>query len=213
MANSNKALRGMSVREYALRRGVSPPAVYQAVKRGVAVRFDDGSIDVETTNHLWGGFIDRDNSPEPDLQNPLDVIIARTLDPTYSPTYEPAYGAGSSPGSSPGSPEGEGEIIQEGNSPAAVFNAERARHERAKRELAEVKLEERRGDLVGRKEAGLIWFGLLRRLRDNLRSIPARNAALLAAETDPKLIRARLEAEIDGALRMVDSDEAPIPKA
>jgi len=91
-------------------------------------------------------------------------------------------------------------------SPTASLNAERARKMRADADLAELRLAQKRGEVIAIDEVAREQFGVLRTLRNRLRAIPAREAALLFEISDVHGLRHRLAALIDEALLMADGD-------
>ena len=86
-----------------------------------------------------------------------------------------------------------------------IFNDERARHERAKADLAEMKVEAQRAGLVPLVDVKAKWFGLLREHRDRLLGISDRIAERVAAETNDRKAARLIHAEITEALTMLES--------
>jgi len=83
---------------------------------------------------------------------------------------------------------------------AEDYNASRARHEKAKADLAEIKLAEGRGDLVRRKAIADALFASARQARDRLMAVAARAAPLVAASSDTAECARILSDEIQAAL-------------
>lgn len=98
------------------------------------------------------------------------------------------------------------------------YNTERALHEAAKRELAELKLAQARGDSVDAEAAAAFWYEQTSTARDLLLGIPDRVSDQLATMTDPHAVRTVLMREITDALASLSEmpmvgdegeDEAP----
>ena len=94
----------------------------------------------------------------------------------------------------------------EGQSPTANLNAERARKMKADADLAELRLAQKRGDVIAVEDVAREQFGVLRTLRNRLRAIPSRESALLFELPDVHALRHRLGQLIDEALSMADED-------
>ena len=96
---------------------------------------------------------------------------------------------------------------QESDIPTAIpiFNDERARHEKAKADLAEMKVEAQRAGLVPLDDVKAKWFGLLRQHRDRLLGISDRIAEELAAATSHREAARLVHAEITEALTMLEA--------
>lgn len=97
-----------------------------------------------------------------------------------------------------------------------VYQDEAAREKRAAAQLRELELGERAGSLVIAAEVDLQVFNLARAARDALMAIPDRVATILAAETDPIAVHARLTAEcrkVCDELAARDATRAPAPAA
>jgi hypothetical protein len=77
------------------------------------------------------------------------------------------------------------------------YKVEHALHEKAKRELAEMKLAQAREELIPVGEVRRVFFARTRAVRDSLLSLPNDIGADVAAETDPRKVIAML----DGAIR------------
>lgn len=84
------------------------------------------------------------------------------------------------------------------------FAQSRAIKEAYNARLAKLSYEEKSGALVRTDTVKVAWFNALRVLRDRALNLPDRLAPLLAAETDPKIVRDLLEEE----LRTVLADAA-----
>lgn len=84
--------------------------------------------------------------------------------------------------------------------------ASKARRESAEADLAELKLAEQRGELVRAADVRAAHAKRLAGLRDALLQIPARLAAVLAAEASQAVCHDKLQAEIHGVLALVAED-------
>lgn len=78
--------------------------------------------------------------------------------------------------------------------------ASRARREQAEAELAELKLAEQRGELVRAADVRTAYAKLAAGLRESLLQVPARLAAVLAAETEQAKCHDTLQSELHNVL-------------
>lgn len=177
---------GVSTKKFASIRGVSPQAIHEAEKRGLIVRFPDRSIDVAASVRLLDENQDPRKGPIRDEPNPLEALLDELDEDGEAPPAPAAPTA------------------------TSKLNAERARHERIKREAAELKLARAKAEVVDVKEAGRVWFALCRKLRQRIAAIPARVSPSFAALDDPHEIRETLATELDEALSMLPED-VPLP--
>ncbi len=92
---------------------------------------------------------------------------------------------------------------REGEDESSSYWASKARREAAEADLAELKLAEQRGDLVRAADVRAAHAKRLAGLRESLLQIPARLAAVLAAETSQSVCHDKLQAEIHGVLALV----------
>lgn len=79
--------------------------------------------------------------------------------------------------------------------PVLVYTDEAAREKRARAQLAEMELAERAGELVLAAKVDALMFGLARAGREAVLALPDRLATVLAAESDPAAVHAKLLAE------------------
>jgi hypothetical protein len=109
--------------------------------------------------------------------------------------------AGSEPAAAPltAAPDRDGE--DDGNG----YWASKARRESAEADLAELKLAEQRGQLVRADEVRAAHAKRLAGLREALLQIPARLAAVMAAENSQAACHDKLQAEIHGVLASVSA--------
>lgn len=95
--------------------------------------------------------------------------------------------------------EGSGSVADQARAAQAVKLTYQAK-------LAELEYRQKVGELVSAEDVALEMGKAARSLRDRVRSIPDRLAAMLAAETDPHRCRMILAGEIDQALGDVARD-------
>jgi len=94
----------------------------------------------------------------------------------------------------------------DGPNNAHQYTQARAANEVIKVQLAQLELAELKGSLVKVDDVKRERFLFARAIRDQLLNIPERNAAILAAESDPRTVSDLLMAEIRGALRAVEEE-------
>ena len=160
---------GVSLREYARRRGVSHVAVMKAIKAGRLTPEPDGTLDPAKADAQWDARTDPARAREPPEDEPAQADeTPRTSDPDKpgdvtaaarpAATIEPA-------------PQG-----------AATFTQARTAHEIAKAQRARIQVQRLRAEVVDRAHATSEVFRLARRERDAWVNWPARVAALMAAD-------------------------------
>lgn len=81
-----------------------------------------------------------------------------------------------------------------------TLSKERTRLAKFKADLADLQLQERRGELVNKEAVKKVEFATGRTIRDSLQNIPSRVSGLLAAERDQEKIFVILEREIHQTL-------------
>ena len=176
---------GVSLREYARRRGVSHVAVMKAIKAGRLTPEPDGTLDPAKADAQWDARTDPARRPEP-------------------PEDEPAQADETSPASDPDKP---GDVaaaarpaatIEPAPQGAATFTQARTAHEIAKAQRARIQVQRLRAEVVDRAHATSEVFRLARRERDAWVNWPARVAALMAAELglDAHVMQKVLEAHV-----------------
>lgn len=89
--------------------------------------------------------------------------------------------------------------------PATDYHEERAKHEAAKRERAELELAVRKGELLESGAVRAAIYEAFRNVRDRVRSVPARVGHEVSAETDAAKCVAIIAKELDLALGEVAS--------
>ena len=168
---------GVSLREYARRRGVSHVAVMKAIRAGRLTPEPDGTLDPAKADAQWDARTDPARRPEPPEDEPAQADETPPTEPTReerAPAIEPA-------------PQG-----------AATFTQARTAHEIAKAQRARIQVQRLREEVVDRAHATSEVFRLARRERDAWVNWPARVAALMAAELglDAHVMQKVLEAHV-----------------
>lgn len=90
--------------------------------------------------------------------------------------------------------------VPQGHKPPADYAACRAQREAAEAGMAELKLAEMKGELIRVDAVKRVMALSFATTRDGLLQIPARMAAVLAAESDPATVQRLMYAEIHRAL-------------
>lgn len=168
--------KGLSITAYARHRGVSHVAVLKAIKAGRIEKEFDGSIDSVKADAAWARNTNQSQQRKSVKRNEPQRNEVETETPVGPP------------------------IVNSGPS----FAQSRAIKEAYNARLAKLSYEEKSGALVRTDNVKVAWFNTLRVLRDRTLNLPDRLAPLLAAETDPKIVRELLEEE----LRIILNDAA-----
>ena len=182
---------GLSVREYARRRGVSHTAVRKAVQTGRIPQEADGTIDQVKADAAWDAQTDPGrraaSAPKPVIETP--VSPAPTPHRETTPVV-PAAAAGS------------GSSFDGGKAAGATFAQARTAHEVAKAQKARIQVDRLKDEVVDRARATALVFKLARQERDAWITWPARVAGQMAAEIgiDPHVMQTLLEAHVHAHL-------------
>ena len=170
---------GVSLREYARRRGVSHVAVMKAIRAGRLTPEPDGTLDPAKADAQWDARTDPARAPEPPEDEPAQADDTAAADTPAEP--RPPAPAGES------APQG-----------SATFTQARTAHEIAKAQRARIQVQRLREEVVDRGHATAEVFRLARRERDAWVNWPARVAALMAAELglDAHVMQKVLEAHV-----------------
>jgi len=149
---------GVSVREYARRRGVSHVAVLKAIKAGWISRESDGTIEPETADAQW------DAGTDPAKRRPPKPTAAEALRESSGATN--------------------GQVTAEPVAPAggATFTQARTAHEIAKAQRARIQVQRLKEEVVDKARATAVVFRLARQERDAWVNWPSRVAALMASD-------------------------------
>ena len=176
---------GISLREYARRRGVSHVAVMKAIKVGRITPEPDGSLDPAKADAQWDARTDPARRPEP----PEDERAQADETPRASDPDKPGDVAAATRPAATIEPAPQG---------AATFTQARTAHEIAKAQRARIQVQQLREEVVDRAHATSEVFRLARRERDAWVNWPARVAALMAAELglDAHAMQKVLEAHV-----------------
>jgi hypothetical protein len=174
---------GVSLREYARRRGVSHTAVAKAIRDQRITAEADGSIDPVKADLQWdaetnpakrrgaaqhasaatvGAMTRRHDKAVPAAALKAVEEVLKDVDPVPPPP----------PGTPPGA----------GNPEAGTYLRARNANEVIRAQTAKIRLQKMAGDLVDRKKATNLVFELARRERDSWMNWPPRVAANMAAE-------------------------------
>jgi hypothetical protein len=166
---------GLSVREYARRRGISHTAVRKAVQTGRIPQEPDGTIDPVKADAAWDAQTDpgRKAAPAP------KPVIKTPIAPPPTPQRESAP-----------------------TTAGATFAQARTAHEVAKAQKARIQVDRLKEEVVDRARATALVFKLARQERDAWITWPARVAGQMAAEIgiDPHVMQTLLEAHVHAHL-------------
>jgi hypothetical protein len=205
----------MGVTDYARHRGLNLQAIQYAVRKGRIQRDANGLIESEQADIDWAKNTRPHHGKGPPRKTPVQAVASEpgeAADPVPGPELgtdpaAPANGrilGGRYQTATAAARRGEipGSIGSPGAVPAITapdYNRARAAKEIYEARLKQLEYEERRGNLVSRKEVEMHAYNRARVLRDALCNVPVRLAAQLAAESDPHVVHDVLLAE----LRMV----------
>ena len=154
---------GVSLREYARRRGVSHVAVMKAIRAGRLTPEPDGTLDPDKADAQWDARTDPARRPEP----PEDEPAQADETPRASDPDKPGDVAAAARPAATIEPAPQG---------AATFTQARTAHEIAKAQRARIQVQRLREEVTAEV------FRLARRERDAWVNWPARVAALIEAE-------------------------------
>lgn len=164
--------KGLTITAYARHRGVSHVAVLKAIKAGRIEKEADGTIDPEKADAAWA----RNTNQAQQRKAPKQSEPSRNDVEAEAPVGPPIVNSGPN------------------------FAQSRAIKEAYNARLAKLSYEEKSGALVRTDSVKVAWFNTLRVLRDRALNLPDRLAPILAAETDPKVVRDMLEDELRSIL-------------
>ena len=177
---------GITQKQYAKRRGVSPQAVNKRVRGGRLSVLPDGTIDPEAADREW---------------------FATQAPPGPAHPTGPGSGTDGSDATSTPTPV---RTAAPGQRVAAAGGGTYAQAKTAdalyKAKLRQLDYEVRTGVYVRTEDVERRWFDLAASVRKRLMVVPDRLAAELAASTDTHTVRRRLDAEIRQALEELAED-------
>ena len=172
----------LSLRKYALHKGVSLRAVQKAIASGRIQTTSDGKIDPVSADALW----ERNTAPRPTSAPARTVPQSKLL-----PAARPERVADQSEAMAPELPVAIGGLD---------YSRARTVSETYRARLHKLEYEERSGKLISRDEVEVAAFNRFRMFRDRMLNIPDRVAAVVAAESDAGNVHQTLSSEIRDAL-------------
>lgn len=187
---------GMTVAEYAARRGRSERAVRKAIEAG--------RIDATRNGRAWEINPEQADRQWQELTDPVQGG-KHDADAGEAAQAAPAAAAAAEDGAEPGG-------IEPLTESRKKWSHHRARLAETEAELASMKLKVERGELVSAAVERQKGFRIARAFRDRMMNIPDRIAATLAAEGDAGLVHHVLTREIRDAcleLSKLDLDAPP----
>jgi hypothetical protein len=168
--------------EYARRRGVDPTSVRDAIKAG-RITLIDGKIDPDVADVQWA-------------RNSRARVRTGQEPPVRNPTHPQTHGL----------PAGDDDPI---TAPRLLtYEEARRRRELAEAQKAELQLAELQGDLIRTADVRAAYAKRAAGLREALLQIPARLAAVVAAEGDQAKCHDILQAELHQVLAQITTEEA-----
>ena len=180
--------------EYALRKGVSRPAISQAIAAGRVLVLADGRVDVEASDRAWERKTDavqsaRANAPKRRAQAMVD-------EPHRSPTLanRSGHGAGENEAGAPLA-----RVIYD-------FESARAKRETHAANIAEMEERKRAGELCETSAVLMTMTTIGSNFRTALERVADKLADRVAAETDPHACHQIISAEITQALEQLAKD-------
>ena len=179
--------------EYAQRKGVSRPAISQAIRAGRVVVRDDGRVDVEASDRVWDAKTDtlqslRANAPKRRAQALVD-------DPHLSPPADLPRPA--TVGSEPPPPLSR--VIYD-------FENARAKRETHAANIAEMEERKRAGELCETSAVLMTMTTIGSNFRTALERVADKLADRVAAEADPHACHQIISVEISQALEQLAKD-------
>lgn len=173
--------------EYAQRKGVSRPAISQAIRAGRVVVRDDGRVDVEASDRVWDAKTDplqslRANAPKRRAQALVD-----------EPQRLPPAAVGSEP------PPPLSRVIYD-------FENARAKRETHAANIAEMEERKRAGELCETSAVLMTMTTIGSNFRTALERVADKLADRVAAEADPHACHQIISVEISQALEQLAKD-------
>jgi hypothetical protein len=180
--------------EYAQRKGVSRPAISQAIRAGRVVVLEDGRVDIEASDRVWDAKTDtlqslRANAPKRRAQALAD-------EPHRPPPPADRAGQGAA-ASEPAAPLSR--VIYD-------FESARAKRETHAANIAEMEERKRAGELCETSAVLMTMTTIGSNFRTALERVADKLADRVAAETDPHACHQIISAEITQALEQLAKD-------
>ena len=180
--------------DYAQRKGVSKPAISQAIRAGRVVVLEDGRVDVEASDRMWDAKTDtlqslRANAPKRRAQALAD-------EPHRSPPRADRAGHGAA-ADDPAAPLAR--VIYD-------FESARAKRETHAANIAEMEERKRAGELCETSAVLMTMTTIGSNFRTALERIADKLADRVAAETDPHTCHKIISTEITQALEQLAKD-------
>jgi phage terminase Nu1 subunit (DNA packaging protein) len=203
----------MTISEYAAHRGVTRPAVYDALNKGKIVREPDGRIDSEVADRQWPpreAVLLHPRAHRTEAQTVGLIDQAARLQEEHAMRRGAQRVNGAAAGGarvrrdeSARNGHGGGEADRgQAQADGMSYLAVRMQHERVRATIAALRLRRERGELVEVAKASQMFAKAARQIRDALQNWPVRIAGPLAAElgVDPHRLQQVLSREIGAFL-------------
>lgn len=180
--------------EYAQRKGVSRPAISQAIRAGRVVVVEDGRVDVEASDRVWDAKTDTLQSLRANAPKRRAQALADEPHRSQPPADRPVQGAG---GSEPAAPLSR--VIYD-------FESARAKRETHAANIAEMEERKRAGELCETSAVLMTMTTIGSNFRTALERVADKLADRVAAEADPHACHQIISAEITQALEQLAKD-------
>lgn len=180
--------------EYAKRKGVSRPAISQAIRAGRVVVGEDGRVDVEASDRVWDAKTDTLQSLRANAPKRRAQALADEPHRSSPPAGRPGQGAAGSESPAPLS-----RVIYD-------FESARAKRETHAANIAEMEERKRAGELCETSAVLMTMTTIGSNFRTALERVADKLADRVAAEADPHACHQIISAEITQALEQLAKD-------
>lgn len=180
--------------EYAQRKGVSRPAISQAIRAGRVVVGEDGRVDVEASDRVWDAKTDTLQSLRANAPKRRAQALADEPHRSSPPADRPGQGAAGSESPAPLS-----RVIYD-------FESARAKRETHAANIAEMEERKRAGELCETSTVLMTMTTIGSNFRTALERVADKLADRVAAEADPHACHQIISAEITQALEQLAKD-------
>lgn len=180
--------------EYAQRKGVSRPAISQAIRAGRVVVVEDGRVDVEASDRVWDAKTDTLQSLRANAPKRRAQALADESHRSLPPADRPGQGAAANEPAAPLS-----RVIYD-------FESARAKRETHAANIAEMEERKRAGELCETSAVLMTMTTIGSNFRTALERVADKLADRVAAETDPHACHQIIGAEISQALEQLAKD-------